>query len=327
MKITLFSTLFVFVLLPILSPAQRIAFSASEQAFFEAQKAKYQRWLDKTGTGRYLKTHGLRLVNHNTELELFLVFKTLDPDTAAGQWVQLNRDFDQNLGASLSEELFDKFTHFMDLPAEQGNIQIHVLTPTGEIGPCLYIWLWEENGAVQQEEKLNNCRAKSFDVTVPAVKVKQLVKGKTTYVAQHLRAEEVFDSIKAYAKKRYLRIEAPDRRPEILDWKNTSSRLKFTVEDLCKEVLADEEKSLWCTLVEVLGGKCNDVTRERLEFEFEYDPDTGKLHCDLTGKFGSGVYRPRQSSGWMSMEPDFETYLERYANKIGQDLEVYLKKL
>lgn len=265
------------------------------------------------------------MVKHNTELELFLLFKTPNVDTAIAQWDALKHQFAAESGGTLTVELYRKFVHFMEIPPEQGNVQIYVPDKKLDYDRCLHIFLWDENGNVQAEEALNQCKSKSFDVFVDSMKVKKIAKGKSGTVSRKMSESEVFDGIMRFARARYLR-DVPDRRPEISQERRTTGRLTFVVEDLCKEVLTDEERSLWCRIVEACGGICNDVTRERLEFEFEYESETGRLHCDITGKFGSGVYRPRSPNAWMSMEPDFEGYLERYAARLGTDIQQFLKQ-
>ena len=49
------------------------------------------------------------------------------------------------------------------------------------------------------------------------------------------------------------------------------------------------------------------------------------LTGSLTGKFGSGVYKPR-TSGYMDMEPDFEEdFLKPYVQRFNNDLKKYLE--
>ena len=99
----------------------------------------------------------IRVVKHDTELELFLTFKTTNADTAATQWKVLKDNFASLHSGSIADELYAKFIHFMEIPPEQGNIQIYVLNASGDYNKCLHIFLWDENGVTQTEEILNEC--------------------------------------------------------------------------------------------------------------------------------------------------------------------------
>ncbi|MEY3249695.1 MAG: hypothetical protein RL742_1738, partial [Bacteroidota bacterium] len=141
-----------------------------------------------------------------------------------------------------------------------------------------------------------------------------------------LDSKQVFDGIETFLKKKYTKTNCYDRYPKLRVELRTETVLKISISDLCKLVLTDEEKSAWCILMEALGGNCNDMRRERLEFTFRYLSGSNELSGELTGKFGSGVYRPRES-GYMDMEPDFSDYLKDFHLKFQGELKAHLNKL
>jgi len=313
------------LLLPLFAQAQRITFSDDEISFFQERKNTYQRWLDQTGIGKVLQMDQLEMSKNNTSVGLWLTFKTADPDSAIGMWNQLRRDFSAASGRTMSDELFLKFIQFMEIPAAQGNVQIYLRQSDGTLNRCFFIFLYDHEGVTQTDEKMLDCRApERFDVTIAPLSISKVTKGKTTTITRTLSSAEVFDRIGRYAHARYDK-NVDGRYPKVENEKISGNQFTFFVEDLSREVLTTEQKSIWCRTMETLGIECNDITRERLEFDLDYNPDTGQLSCELTGKFGSGVYRPREK-GWMDMEPDFESELKKYTTLLGEQIKKHLEK-
>lgn len=293
--------------------------------FFQSQSIAYQQWLDKTGLGKALAVQEVKLKKSGTELELHLRLRPTDLDSAIGLWRQIKADFQSTSDQSLEEKLFRVFVHKMEIPPAQGNVQIYVFDKKGNYIPCFYVPIWEEKGFIKSEEVVGECRDKPIDIRFKPQQIRQTLKGKTTMVERQLSSDEVFDRAVQFLRNKYGRSECYDRYPEIVEELRTETILKVSVTDLCRVVLTEEQNSLWCKSVEALGWKCNDVRRERLEFEFFYPGNSKSLTGKLTGKFGSGVYRPRKS-GYMDMEPDFEDYLDAFNLKLHQELKVWLEK-
>ncbi len=315
----------LFLATPTLLNAQILdTFYPEDDRFFQKKADEYQKWLQQTHLGNTLRVEMVRLKKHDTELELILLLKTLDVDSAIGMWQQLKRDFSAaSAGQTLEAELFRVFVHKMEIPAIQGNVQLYVATPSGSHNKCFYLGIWEENTQLQLDERLSPCKASPANVFIKPIVLKKTVKGKTIETTQKWTSKDVFDKTIAFAY-RWEQVTCAERYPKISDIEQTGARLKFTVSDLCQVVLTTETRSLWCDFVTACGGTCNDTRRERLEFDLEYIADENRLHCNVLGKFGSGVYRPRKD-GWLNMEPDFADYLEDFIKKFKTDLEKEFK--
>ena len=322
--------LVLLVLLPALLAAQTEDLSTN-LPFFRQTLPQYQRWLDATGLGRVLRVDSFQLKKNNGELELLLLLRTNDPDTAVAMWKSINLSFPERGGDTLAleAELFHTFARQMQIPPDRGNVQIYIRDRRGMYIPCFYVWIWSEDGVLKTEVRYNECRYKTFDVTVKPVTVRQTAKGKKTEIPRKVQPNEVFDEILRFAREQYEVTQCYDRFPRVeVDYQKTkNSTLEFTVTDLCRVVLSDEKKSSWCEILDTLGFPCNDARRERLVFSFTYIPnDTGyQLQCRLQGLFGSGVYKPR-ISGYMDMEPDFDDYLSTYVNGFQNRLAKRLQK-
>ncbi|MEO6039415.1 MAG: hypothetical protein ABIQ93_13460 [Saprospiraceae bacterium] len=322
--------LFLLGFLPALLAAQTDDLSAS-LPFFSKTARQYQRWLDATGLGRALKVDSFQLKKNNTELELLLLLRTNDPDTAVALWKNINQNFPERGGDTLAleNELFQTFARQMQIPPDKGNVQIYIRDKHGMYIPCFYVWIWSDEGVLKTEVRLNECKAKIFEVTIKPVAVRQTAKGKKTTLPRKVQPNEVFDEILRFAREQYEVTTCYDRSPKVeVDYQKTKNNtLEFTVTDLCRVVLSDEQSSTWCNILQKLGYPCNDARRERLVFSFTYIPtDTGyQLSCRLQGLFGSGVYKPRVS-GYMDMEPDFDDYLNAYVNGFQNRLTERLQK-
>lgn len=304
---------------------------ANDMAFFQEKSGIFQRWLDAKGLGTYIKVDKLDLKKNGTELELFLVLRTSNPDTAEVMWNQLKRSFDRSQsGQTLHEALLWTYCRMMEIPPTQGNVQIYIPKKDGfGYDVCFKVWLWEENGRLAKEEEINKCRGpQPLDITIRSPQVQLINNQARVQVKGRDKAKAVFDYIIEYTDTRYGESNCERDEPEIDLERQTDYSLTFSVTNLCKEVLKDEKRSIWCRLMQRLGGNCNDMRRERLEFTFTYNSteEGYQLTGFLTGKFGSGVYRPR-ISGYMDMEPDFEKdFLKPYVRKFQQNLKDYLEK-
>ena len=308
---------------------------ASSMPFFREKADEYQHWLDVKGFGSVLKVERVRLkVDRNkktdpTELELFLLIRATDVDTAAAKWNRLKKDFDTDAD-SLEALLYRTFIHKMEIPDSQGNIQIYVKDRYNNYIKDTHIWIWQdETGRIKSEKKVAVTKAKTFLLTVP-YSLQQTGKGKSTKVrkAQSRKPDEVFNLILRHVKTTMLehpryRTELDDRHPHIeSDSARITNSLKFTVADMGKEVLTDQNRSGWERWVGI-----NTIAMERLTFLFEYIPDADggySVRCVIDGKFGSGVFKPR-TSGYMNMEPDFEDFFEQYKNDFKSALQKLLQ--
>ena len=306
-------------------PAQTIAFTAEDLFFFQQKADTFQRWLNKTGLGTALQTSKVRLKKDSTELELLLRVNTGDLDTAIALWNRAKDDYSLTAGQPLEETLFQTFAHFMEIPPAQGNVQVYVLDSDGAYVPCFFVGIWEEKGRIRTEARIRECKDKPVDINLHPLPLRKPVKGKTSEIRRQLSSAQVFDGIETFLREKYIRTDCYNRYPELLVELRTESFLRISISDLCRVVLTDEQKGLWCRTVETLGWQCNDVRRERLEFEFNYLTGSNNLSGRLVGKFGSGVYKPRKS-GYMDMEPDFIDYLDAFHIKFQQALKAYLEK-
>lgn len=319
----------VFIFFSCLGKIHSQEYLGNDIKFFQKKAKLIQLWLHDKNLDKIFSVDKIELAKNGLELELFLVMNSSNLDTAASTWLQLTERFrEQNQQISIESALYDTFTRFMEIPPSQGNIQIYVPKKEGGYSPCFYVWIWNKDGRTKVESRINNCRSKPIQIAVNFPQIKQVSTQSEIEIEQDKNGKVVFEKILEFAQEKYEHQPCKNRYPRVGEKVIDDYSLTFTVTDLCREVLTDEKISLWCNFVELWWGNCNDMRRERLEFTFYYflSPQGYRLSGMVTGKFGSGVYKPR-ISGYMDMEPDFEEdFLVPYVIKFQNELQEYLEK-
>ena len=324
-------TLLLVLIFPITNYSQE--YLGDDLSFFQKKAKLYDAWLEAKGLGDLLRVDEVKLTHNNLNLAMVLSLRVDSPDEVANTWTSLVRNFEtKNPNLKLGEYLYEAFIRMMEIPSDQGNIQIYAPDPkkSPPYDICFYVWYWEKNGKVQDESRVNACKGPQEVIVEVDLPMVQRVSSSSSAVSivDEIDARTVFNQVMDYVYKRYegrgLTADTPSR---IQDIKQDDYRLKFTVTDIRREVLSDGKRTFWCKLMNDWFANCDDVRRERLEFDLTYRKTKNgyKLEGQLTGKFGSGVFKPRKS-GWMDMEPDFlEDYLSPYINRFQLDLKTYLE--
>ncbi len=304
---------------------------ARDFSFFQNKSREFSAWLDKTGLGKSLAFDLVQMRPlsigdgiDSTELELVLLIRTNDPDSAIGIWQGLKKGFDSP-DDSLENILYRTFIHQMEIPGQQGSIQVCIRDKKRDYNRCFYIYIWQEadealGTKIKSEYHFKECKSRTFEITVTPPPVKIRGKGKTTKIIKPKipAANQVFEVIRRYAidsvlhQPRYRTGNCTDRSPRFeTDSLRTSNAFRFTLADLGQEVIPPYT---------LLG--FTTIAMERLTYQFEYYPIQGgfTLKCIIEGKYGSGFFKPRVS-GYMNMEPDYNDYLEAYSNKVRRDIQ------
>jgi hypothetical protein len=296
-----------------------------DMPFFQHKKADYELFLKNIGLDPFIRLDRVQMRPDrnnpgqiiDTELELILKFRTHDPDTAELQWLKLIKGFD-NPADSLSHLMYRTFVHQMEIPAEQGSIQILVDDIYGSRIWGFYIWIWSENGMVRS--KLQPYRSKSvqFELNIPAkLRSGNSMQAQNVNIADNPQA--IFAKIRRHIEtniqkhpKYQQSIDCQGRVPYFSTSVEpaTNTTYQIVLENLCKEVLQDQHRPWLERKLEV-----NSIAYERLTFSFVYVPAFGQnpasLRCVVDGKYGPGIFR-RRSSKYFEMEDGFKNELTSY---------------
>ena len=289
-----------------------------DRVFFEAQGKTYQRWLDHSGLGQYLQ---VRYVEVKPEqLSLFLSFPFQDLDSIRQAWYSLKTAFEAESPLTLEQQLFYKCAALMEV--RQSLVDVRIFSTYDLREEPLFaraIYFDAALGRVEVESSDPMDVRRTIELNPRPVNG-----GKTPSVADFQRQytrERVYRCLYSHLRTRYERRVYDDRHPTVTLLENEEV-LRFEVVDLQREVLTDAANPLLCELLRGLGYDCNWVKRERLVFTIAHEPTpTGfRLVITLDGKYGSGFYKSVSRGGYLSMEVDFDDYLQHYADRLRTEL-------
>ncbi|MDZ4679963.1 MAG: hypothetical protein SGI94_05945 [Saprospiraceae bacterium] len=296
-----------------------------DEAYFFQQKDEYQRWLDHTGLGRFIRVHDLHVKEEEGSVHLYLGFYSNNVDTIGSIWRQLKAAHEAQPGLKFEELLLFRMSNLMGLPQQAAVIEVYD-TYDNSHASFFFRGIYFKNGRVAVEE--NNPKGEKnrlINFRLSDIKTRSL-SGKTAFPKHYTKAY-VFEQICKFAQEKYARSPCEQRKPAIKP-KPSEDYLRFDVTDLCREVVKDAQNPTICQWLNRLGYNCNWTTRELLSFTFIYLPTTEgfTLHLTLEGRVGSGYYDHVKRSGYMDMELDFEDELESYVDQIVHDIKKYLTK-
>jgi len=293
--------------------------------FFNNQKETYQRWLDHSGLGKILHVETIDVKEQR--LSLYLGFPYNDIDSIAQAWEALKREFETQRPITLEQQLFYKAVNLMEVRQSLVDVQIYDTYDLRK-EPLFFRGIYFEDGEVKVEE--SNPKSKIKEVSINPANFKGMKGMSEVQFREAFNREAVYEKVLEYARNRYSKTGCDDRNPKVRVLENEEV-LRFEVEDLCREVLTDEANPL---LARILNSCCgqnyNWVKRELLSFIVTHrvlpDGKGFQLTIEIDGKYGSGIYEKVRRGGYLSMEVDFDDYLEGYADSFREDLKKIILK-
>lgn len=296
-------------------------------AFFQKQSKIYGNWLSSEGFSP-LEVYSIKTTEDR--LSLYLAFPYEKTDSTAAAWKQVKRDFEAKSPLLLEEQLLYKAVQLMSIGQDSLDIQLYDASGY-EGGPaCFFRGIYFDEGEVKVDSTyFGDCRPVERELYLEPSDFSQMQKGSVQQMQEWLPRNRLYDYILAYAQKRFKlqKADCSNRYPR-LDVLENKKHLRFEIKDLCKEVLRDEENSMWCGIVSWLNDEqCNWRRREMLTFTFTYNKsDEGiDVSCRIDGKIGSGVFSRLDENGYHDMEKDFKRVLEKYTDRFMVELFEYLK--
>lgn len=294
-----------------------------DEPFFQQQKNLYQRWLDQTGAGRYLRVQDLRV--EPQRVRLYLGFHSANTDTIADTWRALKAAHEALPGLTFEEALFFRMTTLMGLRQQAAVIEVYDTYDLSRES-LFFRGIHFREGRVTVEENNPKSPAPRL-INIPAASVKSSSKTGKAQVPKAYTKEYVFDQIMQFARQKYAKSPCELRYPAVHP-KPHEDYLRFDVSDLCREVIKEAENPTVCQWLRGIGYNCNWTTRELLSFTFVFVPaaEGFSLHLSLEGRVGSGYYDSVKRSGYMDMELDFKDELEAYADAIVLEIKKHLTR-
>lgn len=287
-----------------------------DSEFFQKQAQLYQRWLDHSGLGKFLKVQTIEV--QPQELSLYLAFTFEDIDSVTNAWKLLKSNYDHRDLVTLEQQLFYKLVNLMEVRQSLANVQLYDTYDLRK-EPLFFRGIKFEDGRVHVEE--SNPKTVLKEIQLKPSDFKNLKSWSTLNFKKKYDRQTVYAEIYECAIKRFERKTCNQRSPKVRLLENKEV-LRFEVLDLCKEVLTDETNPILCRILRTMGYDCNWVQREMLIFEItHHETPTGfQLKIELDGKYGRGLYESERRGGYLNMEIDFDDFLERYSDGFGEYL-------
>lgn len=287
-----------------------------DRDFFYQQSRYYQKWLNDSGIGEYLRVKEIEV--KQTELSIYLEFTVEKFDSIKLAWDLLKETFEAESPLSLEQQLFYKAANLMDIRQSLLNVQIYDTYNLSK-EPFFFVGIFHNGSEVKVQEEIG-ARSVSEEITLRPVENTDKERALVSF-RQKFTQKFMFEEILKYAENRYGEIACEERYPSV-ELIEKETILRFEVMDLCKEVLTDETQPTLCATLGALGYDCNWVKREMLIFTITYEEvsDGVKLTVDIDGRFGSGFYDEVRRAGYIPMDEDYKDYLERYARRFKTDL-------
>lgn len=300
-----------------------------DQTFFNKKANSFQAWMDLQGIGKYLKVRELDI--KEDQLALYLEFPYQDLDSIISAWDLIKTRTESQSQLSLEEQLFYKFTLFMELRQTRGNIQIYDTYDLRE-EPLFFRGIYFDSDSGKVLVQSNDPKSQIVYIDLPGNDVEG-ANGTRTIVDQPASKAALFDKILAFAENEYEDNNSCSNRDPHVQTLENENHLHFRVKDLCRVILDDYNSSgPVCQLMDFFGFDCDNTTREMLDILISYDQRTGysggTLEINITGKFGSGYYSQVARGAYQDMEgdPRFLSYIEDYARTFKLRLQKYLQQ-
>lgn len=303
------NTILLLVLFPILLTAQDLRLDSD---FFQKESKTYQKWLDNSGFGETIKVRELKV--EEKHLTLFLEFHFEDLDSIVRSWELIKTEFEKNHPISFEQKLFYKFVHLMEIKQSAGRIGVFNTYDLLK-EPLFFRGISFKDGKVHIDESNPRDEIRLVKFTPNNLIGSKNSMSEIEFKRQYTK-EFVFDEICKFAQKHFTQKTCENRFPEfkVVD---SDEVLRFRAFDLCRFVLTDSADPLLAKILNKLGYGVNWVKREKLDFLITYLElqDGFSLHIQIEGKYGSGLYSKVGRRGYISMDNEFDEYLEDYADQ------------
>jgi len=292
-----------------------------DMVLVEKQKASYQQWLENSGLDKVLRIFS---ANEGTErFDLYLAFQYDDIDSIRIIWETLKKEIEEKGNTSLEQQLFYKMITIFEVPQSNASVQIYD-TYDLRIEPSFFRGIRFENGQVKVEQSNPKYANRGFDI--PQFDLSGLNVLPATEIPRPLKRQEVYEKILRYVKEKYGGKQCAGQSPDISLLEN-SQLLRLEVKNTCQSIFTEDARPSICRVLKSLNLDCKWADQELLTFLFSYTPtERGfELTMELDGKYGPQRYETLPRGSYRSMEPDFSSYLEDYADSFLAELREYLR--
>jgi hypothetical protein len=286
---------FILVLLPILSYSQDLT---KDKAFFDKQILLYKEWLNQTNIEKAITFKNLEVTSNKVILNLNI--------TEENYWHALKQSYDKNDNTSISELLFYRLIHILELSKGQALISMS-----------------DNKRYYVNIEFINN------ELTIREPKPKGPIEGKVSLPLIELNQKYIINSkdninnnidyVRKYLVKyldslystKYARSSSNPAIYKPIDTYGNS--IDLTIKNITGEIMNDQ-----------LIGYYEYIT---IFIKIEQVNDCVIVIYTIQGKFGSGVFVAPRENDYEDMEKDYKNYLNNYCRNLKTNIRNYLLKI
>lgn len=303
----------LFLLLPLCTMAQQEDL-IKDKTFFEEQAKAYNQWLQSTGLGSLLSVKEIEV--ESNALSIYLAFPDEEINFVVNAWRSLKNNFEANEPITLEQHLFYKALHYMQVDQEQLDVQLYNTYDSAET-PLFFRGIYFADGKVKVVE--DNPKSVIREVSIPKPPLTSNSNGTEFQLKQGLSKELVFRKILQQANNFYSKDDKKvDGRIPVFSPLGKLDQLRFEISDLTGEVVTDQRRSYFCSLIRRLDYPCNWSPREVLTYTISYEDkgDALALKIEIDGRVGSGVYANARRRSYISLDVEHYPQLEAYAEQM-----------
>jgi len=309
-KIFVLSVL-IFHLLPGFSQSPDLT---KDEDFFRSRIKLFQKWLDQSNLGLYLKVHDLSVEPQN--LSVYLSFPFEATDSVSQTWKLLKSKFDKASMITLEQELFYRMVNIFEVPQKFASIQMYDTYDLRK-EPLFFRGIrCNEDGEVLVEESNPKANINSSIIDIYFNYIKN-------GIIQNLNSK--YDQKPLYSKiqkcvQSYYSAKNSKQSPikvVVLENKNT---LRLEITTLLDESSLEPLSPLLCKSLQTLDKDCNWAKHVVLSFIILYVNNTSgaKIKVELVGKIGATDFAKSKRGDFINMDIGFDNYLNLYAKEISE---------
>lgn len=288
------------------------------QPFFEQQSREYQGWLDETRLSQVFHLRNIQVFREG--LMVNLQFTSAHPDTVAASWYAAKEAYEADKLLTLEEALFLKLLRLMDLQSDQAILQIR--SDYRGLATEYFLKIYTEDGHLKTDQNFSKGYFDKIQISLAAGR--PAVRNRALEAAGGSK-EEVYNRVRQFVAQKYrTNKDCPDSRPEIDAFFSLKDKLLVSVSGLCREVLTQQNELLFCQVLKRLDQDCSSVKRESLHFEFDFDEASGRLYCQLDGKYSNDYLLFHGKV--QDMDDDFESFLQAYGDDFLKALKQWIEQ-
>lgn len=266
-----------------------------DEEFLYEKSNLYEEWLNQTQFSSVLSLDDIEV-----EEDSVVVWMSISNEAS---WHGLKMSYDNQNWSSISEILFLRLVHLLELKKEEAIIKI---TDLNQYSVSIYF----KNDSLKIDEPKTK-DAVSNDITLPLVELndkyvkltKDNIKGNIDFVRK-----KILQFLDEYYSKKYARYPANKAKYKPID--TYSNYIDIVIYNITDEIIKDK----FIGYYEYIS----------INIKIEQLNENVVIKYNLQGKYGSGIFSAPRKSDYIDMEEEYKEYLDEYNKELKLNIRNYL---